>query len=80
MFFAPSKSRQRAKNRNMGFSKTIDHTKIKIQMPTPSQEPQVLSKAPKQDLEDLDVLCTLIILKESQYWEQWCIKDLCISM
>merc|ERR1712081_95935 len=58
MFFAPSKSRQRAKIRNIGLPKTIDHIQINIRMPTPSQEPPASSKAPNEDLKDMDVLCT----------------------
>ena len=34
---------------------------IKIQMPTYSQEPLASSKAPNQDLKDMDVLCTFKI-------------------
>merc|ERR1712114_93641 len=49
MFFAPSKSRQRAKIWIMVVSKTTDHIKIKIKMPKPCQEPPVSSKAPNDD-------------------------------
>ena len=42
----------------MGASKTSNHIQIKIKMPNPSQEPQVSSKAPNEDLMDMDVLCT----------------------
>ena len=34
-------------------------------MPTPSQEPPASSKAPYQDLKDMDVLCTFKINVES---------------
>ena len=61
MFFAPSKSRNRAKIRIMGLSKTSDHIQINIKMPNPSQEPPASSKAPNGDLKDIDVLCTLKI-------------------
>merc|ERR1711954_135720 len=61
MFFAPSNSRQRAKNQTMGVSKMSDHIQIKIKMPNPSQEPPASSKAPNGDLKDLDVLCTFKI-------------------
>ena len=37
-------------------------------MPTPSQEPPVSSKAPNQDLEDMDVLCTFKIKIETKIW------------
>ena len=56
MFFAPSKSRQRARIRNMGVPKTSDHIQITIRMPNPSQKPPASSKAPYQDLKDMDVL------------------------
>ena len=46
MFFAPSKSRQRAKVQNMDVPKTSDHIKIKINMPNTSQEPPASPKAP----------------------------------
>ena len=54
MFFAPSKSRKRAKIWNMVRSKTSDHIQIKIKMPKPSQEPPVSPKAQNYDLEDMD--------------------------
>ena len=41
----------------MGISKTSDYIKIKIKIPNPSQEPPVSSKAPNEDLKDMDVLC-----------------------
>ena len=44
------------KNQNMGVPKTIEH--IKIKMPTPIQEYPVSSKAPNEDLKDMDVLWT----------------------
>ena len=55
MFFAPSKSRERAKVWFVGISKTTDHIQIKIKMPNPSQEPPASSIAPNEDLKDMDV-------------------------
>ena len=75
MFFATSKSRYRAKIRIMGISKTSDHIKIKIKIPNPSQEPPASSKAPNEDLKDMDVLCTFKIKIESQNLDHGCIKD-----
>ena len=75
MFFAPSKSRQRAKIWIMGISKTSDHIQIKIKMPYPSQEPLASSKAPNVDLRDIDVLCTFKIKIESQNREYGYIVD-----
>ena len=72
MFFAPSKSRQRAKIRIMGVSKTSDHIQIKIKMPNPSQESPVSSKAPNQDLNGIDVLCSFKIkinLRQTSAWK-----------
>ena len=66
MFFAPSKSRERAKIWINGILKTSDYIQIKIKMPNPSKKPPASSKAPIQDLEDMDVL-------NSDYF---CIKDL----
>ena len=42
-----------------GVPKTSDHIHINIRMPNPSQEPPASSKAPNQDLKDMDVLCKL---------------------
>ena len=58
MFLAPSKSNKRAKFWIIGVSKTSDHILINIKIQNPSQEPQASSKAPKQDLKNMDVLCT----------------------
>ena len=43
-------------------------------MPNPSQEPPASSKAPNEDLNDMDVLCTFKIKIESQNIENGCIK------
>ena len=75
MFFAPSKSRLRAEIWIIGISKTSDHIQIKIKMPNPSQEPPVLTKAPNEDLKDIDVLCTYKIKIEIQKLGHWCTKD-----
>jgi len=69
MFFAPSKSRKRAKIWNMGVPKTSDPIKINIRIQNPSQEPSESSKAPHQDFKDIDVLCTLKTKIESQNLE-----------
>ena len=50
----------------MGISETSDHIQIKFNMPNPSQEPVAPSKAPKEDLNDMYVLCTFKIKIESQ--------------
>ena len=75
MFFAPSKSRYRAKILNMGLSKATDPIQIKIKMPNPSQEPPASSKAPNEDFKDMDVLCTFKIKIESQNSDHGYIKD-----
>ena len=59
----------------MAVSKTSDHIQIKIKMSNPSQEPPASSKAPNQDLMDIDVLCTFKIKIESQNLDHGCIKD-----
>ena len=75
MFFAPSKSRKRAKILIMVVSKTTDYIQIKIKMPNPSQDPPASSKARTEDLKDMDVLCTFKIKKESQNLDHGYIKD-----
>ena len=70
LLFAPSKSRQRAKIWILGVSKTSAHIKIKMKMPNPSQEPPASSKAPNEDLKDMDVLCTFKIKTKSQNSDQ----------
>ena len=59
----------------MGVSKGSNHIQIKIKMQNPSQEPPAPTKAPNQDLKDLDVLFTFKIKIESQNFKYWCIKD-----
>ena len=59
----------------MGVSKTSDHIQIKIKMPNLSQEPSVSSKAPNEDLKDMDVLCTIRIKIGSQNSEHGHIND-----
>ena len=54
-----------SQNSDHGCIKTIDHIHIKIKMPNPSQEPPASSKAPNEDLKDMDVLCTFKIKIES---------------
>ena len=59
----------------MGVPKTSDHIQINIRMPNPSQEPPASSKAPNQDLKDMDILCIFKIKIYSQNLEHRCIKD-----
>jgi len=59
----------------MGISKVSDHIQMKIKVPSPSQEPQASSKAPNEDLKDMDVLCTFKIKIESQNSDHGYIKD-----
>ena len=47
MFFAPSKSSQRAKIWHMGVPNTSDHIQSNIRMPNPSQEPPAPHQSPK---------------------------------
>ena len=49
----------------IGVSKTSDHIQIKIKTQKPSQEHPGFSRAPNEDLIDLDVLCTFKIKIES---------------
>ena len=50
----------------MGLSQPTDNIQIKIKVPNPSQEPPAPTKAPNQDLKDMDVLCTFNNKIESQ--------------
>ena len=54
--------------------KTSDRIQINIRMPNPSQGPPASSKAPNDDLKDMDVLCTFKIKIESQKSEHGCTK------
>ena len=74
MIFAPSKSRLRAKIQNMGVSKTSGNMQMKINIKNPSQAPPASSKAPNQDLRDIDVLFTFKIMIENQNSEYGCTK------
>ena len=56
-------------------SKIPDHTQIKINMPDPSQEPPASSKAPSQDLKDMDALCTFETMIECENLNHWFTKD-----
>ena len=47
-----------SQNLEYGWKKTSDHIQINIRMQNPSQEPPASSKAPTQDLKDIDFLCT----------------------
>ena len=59
----------------MGVSKTSDHIQIKIKMLNLSQEPPAPTKAPNQDLKDIDVLYTFKIILDSWNSEHWFIKE-----
>ena len=71
MFFAPSKSRYRAKIRIMGEPETSYCIQIKIKI---SQEPPASSKDLNEDLKDMGVLCTLKIPIESQNLDHGYVK------
>ena len=53
---------------------TIDHIQINIKMPNPSQEPSASSKAPNEDLKDMEVLYIFKVKIDSQNSEHGCIK------
>merc|ERR1712081_12845 len=54
----------------MGVSMTSNHIQVKINIFNPNQEPPAPSKAPNEDLKDMDVLCTFKIKIESQNSEK----------
>ena len=60
---------------NMDETKTSDHIQINIKVQNPSQEHPVSSKAPNQDLKDMDVLCTFKLKIKSQSMEHGWTKD-----
>ena len=62
-------------NLEQGVSRTSDHKNIRIKMPNPNQEPPTSSKAPNEDLKDMDVLCNFKIKIESHNFDHWYIKD-----
>ena len=63
---------------HLGLWRTLqvpEHIQIKIRMPNTSQEPPASSKAPNQDLRDIDVLCTFKIWMEGHNFQHGCIKE-----
>merc|ERR1712239_81261 len=58
----------------IGISKTSDYIQIKIKMPNPTHEAPASSKAPNEDLKDMDVLCTFKIKIKSQNFDHNIIK------
>ena len=48
---------------------------MKIKMPNPSQGPPTSSKAPDEDLKDMDIICTFEIKRERPNFVQGCFKD-----
>ena len=75
MFFALIKSRYRADIQNMVVSKNSDFIQIKIKIPNPSQSPPASSKAPNEDLKDMDVLCTFKLNVGSQNSKHWSMEN-----
>ena len=51
------------------------HIQIKINMSNPSQKSPASSKDPKEDLKDINILCTFKIRTESKNSDHDCIKD-----
>ena len=64
-----------SQNLDHWYSKISDHTQIKIKMLSPSQEHPASSKAPNEDLKDMDVLCTFKIDIERQKSDYGCIME-----
>ena len=52
----------------MGVSKTSNPIDIKMKVPNPSQKTSASSKAPNEDLKDLDVLCTFKSRERAKIW------------
>ena len=64
-----------SQNQTLGVTKNVDHTKIKIKIQNPSQEPSASSKSPNEEFKDMDILCTFNIKKESRNLDLGCIRD-----
>ena len=69
------KMRIESKSLNMGVSKTSNHIQIRIMMHNSSQESLAYSKAPNQNIKDMDVLCNSNTHIESQKSKNCSIKD-----
>ena len=59
----------------MGVSKTSNHIQIKSKMTNQSQERPASSKAPYEELKDMDVLCTFKIKIDNMNLDHEYIKD-----
>ena len=57
------------------YQSRFDPIQIKINIQNPSQDPPASSKAPNQDLKDMDVLCTFKIKIKSKNSDHEYIKD-----
>merc|ERR1711954_526316 len=57
------------------YIKNQDFMQIKVKMPNLNQEPPASSKAPNEDLKDIDILCNFKIKIESLNSDHECIKD-----
>ena len=71
------KIKMESQNSEHGSIKDSDLIQIKIKMPHPSQEPRASSKAPNEDMKDMDVLCIFKIKIKSHDSDHGCIKDQC---
>ena len=69
------KTKIESQNLEHGCIKTSDHTQIKVKMLNPRKEPPFPTKAPNQDLKDMDVLYTFKTKIESQNLEHGCTKN-----
>ena len=56
----------------MGISNICNHIQIKVKMPNLSQKPAASSKAPYEDLKDMDVLCTFKIKIQPKFGSWVC--------
>ena len=63
----------------MGVSKIIDYMQTKIKMPDPIQEHPAFSKAPNQDLKEMNFLCNFKTKIESQNLDKFYQRPVNIS-
>ena len=80
MFFAPSKSKQRAKICIMVISKTSDHIQIKIKMPNPSQEPPESSNPQRRTYRTLMFFAPSKLRQRAKFWIMGVLKPVTISI
>ena len=68
MVFAPSNLERELKFKTWMYKRPVNISKSIVKCQMPSQEPPASSKAPNQDLKDMDVHCTLKPGRRAKIW------------